>query len=346
MPLNAETDAVLRDLEAAGFDLSSVRQQATNNPLLEKAANSNLGGGILRRSEYVRFVENKNKEVETLQSQVRELAAVHDVVESLKDNQPLYEAALEKIDTLERNMIDAGWNPDEVKALSFHEKAGLSKAVQAAKQLDASSTKEREEPNVPENFDPSKYVTTDELQTVAANLVGGNIVSSLRMQHQIRQAEKLGIEVDDAKVAEFEKNLFTGLQQNKSYEQIADETFGLAAKREELRQQEQQKTIDSEVRKQVAEQLKSAGVSAQSTHITRPQSVMHQMRERYTAADAPKMEGEGGTKVIGGRQVPVNKFGDIEFHKLRGNRQERVDNAMKELEGLSERRPDLFEEVY
>lgn len=344
MALNAETEKILGDLEASGFDLSGIRKQVKGNPLLENAANSKLGGALLRREEYTRFKDEADREAESLRQQVRTLAAAQDHLKTLEGNEDLYRQALEVIQVQRDNLVQAGFDPEEVKNLSFAQEAGLKAAIGQAKEIE---DKEKVMPEKKQVELPDNLVTSDNLQTVAANLIGGNIVSAVDIAHHMMRANRLGIEVDDAMVDKFKQEAFLGLQHGKQLKDVADEVFGIPAKLAEIQKKQQDEANESEVRRRVAEQLKAAGVnSATVASATRGRSTMHQIAERVNSADAPKIEGSGGTRVLGGRTVPVNKDGEVEHYRLRGDRTTRVNNAIKEMEELEGRRPELFEEVY
>lgn len=343
MSLNAETDAILKDLESSGFDLSSVRQQAQRNPVLENVANAKLGGALLRREEYTKYKEAKDAEINNLQKQVRELASAHDSVEGFKGNDALYNAALEKIAVLEENLITQGFDPEEVRNLSHNEKEGLRSAVSQAKTKDEGQPKV-EERKVP---DDKNYLDVEMFQTAAANLIGGNLISTVRIQRALQKADKLGIEITPELERKFEENLLSGAEKQKSFEQIADETFGFSAKEKEMREKQQNELIESKARELAAERLKEAGIP-ESAMRTRPKSIMDSYSGRLGAdANAENaIKGEGGTVLVKGRQLPANKFGDPEYHKLRGDKSTRIQHAMQSMNELQEKRPEMFEDVY
>lgn len=342
MALNAETEAILKDLESSGFDLSTVRTQAKGNPILESAANSKLGGGILRRQEFLQYKTSKDTEVQGLQDKIRELAAAHDSAEGFKGNNELYTAALEKITILEDNLIAEGYNPDEVRGLSFKEKEGLKAATDKAKELEAGNA--RGGKSMPDT-DEKDYVETNQFQQILANVAGGTLIGSMRATNQINRAIRLGIEITDEMLETYEKNLLTGLENKKSYEQIADETFGIAAKLKEVEAANRTKEVDAEVRKQVAEKLKEAGVST-SRSMTSKRGLFGAVKPREVD-ESLIPTGEGGTKIVNGRKVPVNKSGETEYYKLRGGREEgrgaRVAHAIQESTTLEEKYPEVFE---
>lgn len=343
MSLNAETEAILKDLEKDGFDLSSVRSQARSNPLLENRANARLGGNLLRREEFVKYKQTKDEEVANLQKQVRDLASAHDSLGSFQGNDTLYNAALEKIAILEENLIAQGFNPEEVRNLSHTEKEGLKSAVsQAAKKDEVVKEEERKMPT-----DNNDYVGMDEFQTTAANIIGGTLISAVRLQQVFKEADRLGIEITPELARKFEVNLLAGAEKQVPFDQIADETFGFAAKRKENQDKLDNERIESRAREIAAEKLKEAGIPESAVR-TRPQSIMDAYAGRLGAdANAENaMKGEGGTVVVRGRQLPANKFGDPEYHKLRGDKSTRLQHAMQSLNELQEKRPELFEDVY
>jgi hypothetical protein len=340
MPLNAETDAVLKELEASGFDLSSVRQQAQANPLLENIANAKLGGGILRREEYVKFKTQADEEVTSLRQRVRELAANQDALKNFEGNDELYKQALEVIETQRENLVAAGFDPEEVKSLSMKVESGLKSATSKADVLDKEKPKV-EDRTVPNDND---FVKTDELQTVLANLAGGNLIGGMRAQRQLFRAQQLGIEVTDELADKFGENLLKGLQTGKSYDQIADETFGFSAILETKRKEAEDVRVESRARELAAEKLKEAGVSTTSVHVARTRSPMEILATTRGVDADMTLEGSGGHKLINGRKVPVNKDGEVEYHRIRGDRSSRIQHGVETWNKLGQERPDIFED--
>lgn len=341
MPLNKETDAILKELESSGFDLSSIRSQAQKNPVLENVANAKLGGALLRREEYTKYKETKDNEVLQLQNQVRELASAHDSIGSFKGNDALYTAALDKISVLEENLIAQGFDPVEVRALSHNEKEQLREATKQA----IIKEKEQELREVPDN---KNYLDVDTFQTAAANMIGGNLVSTVRIQRQLMKADKLGIEITPELDKKFEQNLLSGAESGKSFEQIADETFGFSAKEAEIRTKEEETRIESRARELTAQRLQEAGIPESTVRTNRTRSIMDSYAGRLgsDASAETSVKGEGGTVLVRGRQLPANKFGDAEFHKLRGDKSTRLQHAMAAMKELEDKRPEMFEDVY
>jgi hypothetical protein len=343
MPLNAETEAILKDLEGDGFDLTSIRQQANHNPILENKANSRLGGGLLRREEYTKYKATADEQVANLQKQVRELAAAHDSVEGFKGNDTLYNAALEKITILEENLIAQGFDPVDVRNLSHQEKEQLKTVVSQAKTKDEAPNEE-ERKQVP-NKD-NDYVDARTLQTTLANLAGGVMLSTVKIQRQLNRADKLGVNITPELETAFERNLLAGLESGKSYETIADETFGFAAIEKANNEKLDNERIETRAREITAEKLKEIGVP-ESAARTRPKSIMDSYTGRLGSDSTENaIKGEGGTILVRGRQLPANKFGDAEFYKLRGDRATRIAHAVASMNELQDKRPELFEDPY
>lgn len=348
MALNAETEAVLKGLEGRGFDLSSVRTQAAGNPLLENAANSELGGGILRREEFTRFKTAKETEVTNLQNRVRELAALHDSLPSFEGNKDLYQAALEKIEVLESNMITDGWKKEDIESLTFNEKSGLARMIAQAKEKEAAAIVKKEGTEVPNDKD---YIDSNTFQLALANGLGGTVLSSIEIQFELDRARQLGVEVTRDKLQEFQRNLMKGFETKKPISEITDETFGLPAIQLAKSKEAEDTRVESRARELAAEQLKEQGIPASRLSRNRPLTPIDTMRTRFTNANGEelKIEGEGGTTVINGRTLPVNKFGNIEHYKLRSGREgvgERVAHASAYMNELEQKKPDLFEEPY
>lgn len=347
MPLNAETEALLKDLEKSGFDMSSVRQQATGNPILENAANSKIGGGILRRKEFETFKTAAETQVTSLQNQLKELASLNSSKGSLEGNPDLHRAALERIEILESNLIKEGYDPQELKDLTFETKSGLARMLTEAPDKAATSSGGGGGQRGGEMADDKDFVTSDILLTSLANNALGGVLGSAQVAFQLRRAEKLGVEITPDMMNKFGENLFNGLQSKKSYEEIANETFGLPEIENKKREEEEIKRIDARARELAAEHLKDAGLpSVRLTSGRQNKSVMDGYRETLAAKSQVEIQGEGGTKVVGGIKLPVNKYDDIEFHKLRGTKADRMAHAVAALREREETHPEEFEEVY
>lgn len=345
---NAATLKIIKDLEDAGFDMNSVKDQANKNPILDRAADSVLGGSLLRRQEFTQFKEQKETEVASLKEQIRNLAANQDNLKNFEEGSELYKAALEVIETQRANLIAAGFEPEEVKQLSFKEETDLKVALNKGAELGNRNTEE--ERRTKEMPDREDYVNAKDFQTVLANVAGGSLVGGLRAQNQLRKAEKLGIEITDSLAENFERNLLSGLEKGKSYEQIADETFGFAAKIEENRKKEEDTRVESRVREQVAQALKDAGVNTVPTTY-RNKGLVNNLRSRELALAGGEdkkldMEGSSGSKLVNGHKLPANKHGDIEYHRLRGSKPDRMQHASAMLGDMIEKNPDLAEELY
>lgn len=348
---NQATMKVLDELKQAGFNVDSIITQAQNNPLQEKQLDASLGTRVLNSDNYTSFAAKSNAKVASLEQQVVDLAAAQDNLKSYEKDSALYNEALKLIQAQRAALIHEGYGEEELRSLSLDIETGLGSIVAKAHGLKEG---EKVVPNNDnnansgqqnQNVDMTKYVTTDDLNKVGANIAFGNLATNAQMVRQMFTASQLGIEITDELAEKFNQNLFEGLQRNKTVEQIADDTFGITAKRTEIQTKKNQEQIDSQVREKVAAALKEHGVA---TPIVAQQkrSIGGTMSRLNNPNATLDVSGEGGSRQIGNLKVPINKNGDIEYYRLRGDSNERITTALANLNHLAETQPQLFEDVY
>lgn len=319
--MNAATRKILDDLKNAGLDVSSIETQASVNPFADKQLDNLLGGGIMRQQEYTRYMNEIKRKETSVQEQVNNLASLHDSVESLKDNDVLYQAALEKITALEDALIESGGNPEEVKKVSFVEKQGLTMAT--------TKKDENAEVNKGDTTMSKNFVDADEFQKGMATMALGSVAVSAKANRLIREAEKLGIDV----TPEMEENLLTGIQNRfgagtATLEQVADEVLGLSKKRIELQQADVDKRIaeaEAKGRAEARAEVEKEFGGAPRRQVGRKEGPVYS-RDRSNLI-LPQNE-NGLKKADDGRiEVPLNAKGEPELFKLRQSRGHRVGTA-------------------
>src|SRR5438128_2254116 len=131
MPISKNTKALLEELKNSGFDpaiITSVENEFNSKPATEQTFDRR----ILANESFQQFRTNKETEINQLKSRVNELSALHDQRSSgaLLDNPDLLKRANERIQALETLLIDEeGYNPEQVKSLSFTEKQEIEKVL-------------------------------------------------------------------------------------------------------------------------------------------------------------------------------------------------------------------------
>lgn len=330
---SAETRKILDDLRKAGLDLSSIDKQLETNPFVDKKADSILGGGILRQEEFTRITNQFKRDNGNLQAQVDKLAALHDNVESFIGEDKVYQAALETIAEMEDIMIVAGHNPEEVKALSYASKSGLSTAINKEKELDKTIDPKvvKKEGDDEMTLDTSKFVDMETYQRSMAQIGTGAVLVADKLNDFKTEARTLGIIITpemNAKLHErVQKEFLTG--QN-SIDNIADQVLGISAKQVEVKEANTQKLIqEAEARGEAkgrTETEKEYG-GAPRRQVGRVESPIYSRMQRQSETIVMPVKSGLVPNAEGKIEVPLNAKGEPELFKLRGDRGTRVGRA-------------------
>lgn len=314
--MDVKTAQFLEDLKSKGFDVAILESQINSNPVLEKQAQNIIGGGILRQQEFSQYMTKTREEKAVLEKQVKELAALHDSAGALEGNTEIYKAALEVIAEQEDLLIKAGFDEEEVKQLSFAKKKGLTDLVTnipSPKIEPVIITKENE--NMANEVDTSKFIDIDTFQTASANNIYGSAALSARINAALRRADKLKIEVKDETINNLAEILRKGVEAGKNIDTVFDETFGFTVT-EKLQQEEAQKKAVEDARALGrSEGLKEAGIPVRRvTHVGPPSPLSNLFESRKVVVEEKKTTpGE----------VIRNAKGEVDYAAMRGSREQR-----------------------
>lgn len=345
--MNENTRKILNDLRSAGLDTSSIENQITRSPILDKQADSIIGGGILRQADYTRYMNDLQVKERNLQTQVNQLASLHDARDS---GVQLPKDTLDAIKDMEEALIATGqFEESSIKALSHKAVSSLNTAVNNRNVQTRVNIQEPIPNNnnnlnnnnnnyLPTGFDPSKFVDADTLRSELANIAYGGIATNMEISAAIDEVKELGIKVDRAKVREFQTNLRNGYEQGKGLDQIVEDTFKVSEARQAKTQVEIENQIKLKVEEQVAERLKEAGVPVtKKFNFGRRHPVLDRKSDVQRNIQAPVANAstvEGTNKEVPppvdtniGNKTPVNKFGDTEIFRTRRGREDRLQAA-------------------
>lgn len=303
---------ILNDLKQAGLDISSLERQILVNPLADKQADLHLGGGILRQSEYTRYMNELQTKEKTINQQINQLASLHDVENSGVE---LSQEQKEAIKKMEEALIATG-EFDEESIRNLSRVAQKPIVVKKDIQPQLQTTRVIEPNNQP---DMSKYVDVNTFQSSLANIAYGGIATTMEINAALDEVKELGIKVDRAKVREFQEKLRTGYEAGKNLDQIVEETFEVSKAMEAKQNAEIENRIKTEADKLVAERLKEAGVPVTNKFQSTRRHVVFDRNKPLNAE--PLKEGEQP------KELPKNKYNDVEVFRGRRSREDRMQAA-------------------
>lgn len=322
------TQKHLNDLKEAGFDISALESQI-QNPILEKQADRLMGGGILRQQEFSQYMTKTTEEKKILEAQVKQLAALHDSADSLVGNDAVYREALELIAKQEAALITAGYDEEEVKALSLSSTTKLTEKLKPENKP-VISNKETEDDMG--KVDLSDYIDNKTFQAAAANQIYGSVALNSKVQAAMLKAQRLGIELTDENVGSIAENLRKTIEAGGTIDDAIDKNFGISAREQVVAEENQKKAVDAARAEGLAEGLKQGGVPRRSVSTEgHPLSKISHVK----AVETEKVTFDN---------VPENKFGDKEIYKTRGNANSRIANAQNFHEKVLARESNLSAE--
>lgn len=312
---------IINDLKAAGLDISSLERQILVNPLADKQADLHLGGGILRQSEYTRYMNDLKTKENTLNQQLNQLASLHDVENSGVQLSEEQKGAIKK---MEDALIATGeFEEESIKSLS---RIAMKPVVNVKKpDINTNLNSNLNQNNNPNNYqqpDLSKYVDVNTLQSSLANMAYGGIATSMEIQAAIDEVRGLGILVDRKRIREFQEKLRTGYEAGKNLDTIVEETFEVSKALEAKTNQEIENRISTETERRLAEKLKEAGVPEVSKFSN---TRRHVLFDRNRKPQDNQQAKEGEEKVV--NELPKNKYNDVEIFRGRRNREDRMQGA-------------------
>lgn len=315
--MNDLTKKHLEDLKRSGFDVSSLESQINTNPVLDKVADNLIGGGILRQREFSQYMTKTSEEKVALEKQVKELAALHDSAGSLQGNDETYKAMLQAIADREELLIKAGFDEEEVKNLSFttgNRENVLNKKVEDKPVVETKV----EEKVVTKPTDDKTYIDVETFQAQQANTIYGNIAMTAKVQGAFDRARELGIKVAPEVSNNLAENVRKGIDAGKTIDTIFDEQFGFSAAEVANREAKHLQDVkDAEARGR-AEAFKEG---PPQRHVSREKHAIFDNISPIKVEDTRKPREE----LL--KDLPRNKFGDVEYRLLRGDKDDRITRA-------------------
>lgn len=340
--MNASTIQHLADLKKAGFDTSSLENQMKGSPILDKRGDALMGGGILRQAEFTKITQDKARLERELNEKVAELARIQTA--GVSENSPAYQAALQVISDQQDLLIKAGFDENEVKALSEKaiEKAGKDiqqqQQQQQSQQQQQTNPQQQQQQQTNENregeMDTSNLLDLDTFQKQTVDNIFGQATLSAKIQHRLNLANRLGIDIPAEKIDNLGLNLRNAVAEGKNIDQFLDEDLGITAKQKEVNDAARQKEIDDARAAGRADGLKEAGVPRRM--VTRTQK--HPIYDNITPRRENGQQQENKEKDDdGSKDVPRNKWGDPEIFRTRGDKHSRIQAAEDYHEKVLER---------
>lgn len=334
--MTPETRKVLNELRNAGFDIRSLETQA-----LDPAKDNKIRGMLLSQEAFGTYQSNKDKEIATYKTQLAQLQSVRNTLSSgaINENSEIVRTLLEKQALLEKNLIDNGFDPADIQEFMGADIQTLKNAVNKVEDVvDSNNNEDNINGNTILNesdeddmskIDMSKYVDTDTMKSTMANVVMGTNAITAKVNRYVREAEKLGIEVDGQKFEEFQLTLVSNLDKGIQPEQTAETFFELTKVRAEQETANQTKLINEAKAAGRAEAMKEFGVPNQRNFKTKNQ---HLLLNRNRKLPNPATAGQDDAE--SDKEITTNKFGDPEVFK---NSRQRADAQMNRVTGAAEK---------
>lgn len=330
------TKKILDDLKKAGINVSSIEQQLQVNPLADRQADAILGGGILRQSDYTRYMNDLQIKENQLSAQVNQLASLHDAQNA---GVQLTEEQKAAVKAMEDALIGTGeFDEASIRSLSHRVLNPTNPVVKPPVQPQQPSQFQ------PTNFQPqqtqidtSKFVDASTMQAALANVAYGGIATNMEINAALDEVRGLGISVDRAKIRTFQEKLRVGYEAGKQLDDILEETFEVSKARQAKQQAEIDNQIKLKVDEQVAERLKEAGVPiTNKLNMRRNHPILDRKRNAPANVQTPNPNNQTGEGDLqnplpvdpnAGNKLPVNRFGDVEIFRGRRTKEDRMQSA-------------------
>lgn len=318
---------ILNDLKAAGIDTSSIERQISIDRLAERQADSLLGGGILRQADYNRYMNELQTRERQIQGQVQQLATLHDAQNTGIE---LPQQALSAIEELEKSLIATGeFDEQSVKNISYQARIPLEKMIKDKQQPAPQPQNINLNPVIPpqSQIDPNQFVDVATFRQAMGNLAYGDIATTMEINARIDEVRALGIPVTRKEIAKLQENLRKNFEGGGNLDQAFEDTFEVSKAVEAKQTAEIEKRIKDETDKRVAEELKNAGVPVTKKFDFGRRHVIFDKNKRTPESAQPpqKVEGQEGDPL--NKELPKNKYGDVEIFRSRRGRDERMQNA-------------------
>jgi hypothetical protein len=352
MPVSKNVETLLDTLTKYKVNpqtIASLRKDLDSN----KAASGYLDAGIIRRNQFTEYISKTEKEKKELQTQITELATLHDAAGSTSIDPTLVQSLTEKIAAIEDYLIEQGYDEDEVRNISFKEKTALTESLrnenlQAQQTIDDTVIKKEEEEDMPNGKYVDEETFKTNLQTSVADMTLNQMQIQSEISRQIRRYEKLyGREVDESLVDNFTATVVDSILkgEQKTVPQIAESHFKISEREEKNREEEFNQRLETARREERAKVLRETGVPARTSARTGGSPIFRTQKfETSTTAQTDQTSQQvtnpppnppsnqdapaGMVKLANGKTVPVNKEGVPEYFRGRRSQDERVESGV------------------
>lgn len=315
--MNAQSQKIIADLEAAGFDMSSLRNQMLADPIKDRKADGTFDG-LLRQSEFSRMASETARVKQEYENKMKGLASAHDSVNHLPVGSAAHTAMKTIIDDYEKDLIEAGFSEESVKALSVEKLGKLDEALKSI-QVEEPNTNINNRGNEMPNKDTKDYVDTNMLRTVAGQTAMGSILIGMQVNALEKELASYGINPTPQQVQQLAKTLESHLvHPEKNAETAFDEVFKLSEIRITKAKEADDNRLKSEYERGRADQMKEDGIPARQ----RTKLIKHAILDSKTIGQnaiktkSDSMLDEHGN--VDPAKLPRNADGVIERFKIRG----------------------------
>lgn len=323
--MDQKTKDFLDGLRKDGFDVSTLEAQIVNNPVLEAKAKASIGGSVLRQDAFTRQMQEANKSKTDYENKVRELAAAHDSADLLKGNDTAYAAALEVIANQEKLLIEAGYDEEQIKELSYKD-LKLSPEKKDDKVI---PQKEKEEDKDVADKN-TNFIDADTLERQSEMSVYASVYTNALVNAAIAEAREIGVEVSRDKILSVTKELKRRVDGGEKVDAIIDNHFGLDVGRGVYEKATRDKEIANARAEGKAEGLKENGVPTR--RVTR-------LGESPITARNIGRTPVREVKEDDNKEISRNKYGDAEVYRTRRDSSSRIERQIihmdKVLEGTN-----------
>lgn len=324
--MDKKTEEFLADLKADGFDVSTLETQINTNPVLEAKAKAKIGGSVLRQDAFTRQMQEANASKTNYENKVRELAAAHDSADLLKGNDTAYAAALEVIANQEKLLIDAGYDEEQIKELSYKD----LKLTPAKKDEVVIPPTKVEDTKVAVQ-DDKNYIDADTLAKQSEMGVYVSVHTNALVNAALAEAQEIGVKVPREKILSVTSELKRRVDAGEQVSNIIDDHFGLTTGRDVYAKATRDKEIADARAEGKAEGFKESGVPARKvTKLGGQHSILDNKDIRRVNAH------EKATEDKKFEDLPKNKYGDVEVFRLRRDSSSRIDRAMNYMDKVVE----------
>lgn len=336
--MKPETQKILDDLKKAGFNTSSIEQQIAVNPVLDKASDMILGDGILRQSQYTVYMNQFNREKADMEKQIKELATAHDSHQFINPNDATkLKESLDYIKQLEDSLIATGqFTEESVRSASMMAGKGLQELIDNAGKApvvdsNINNNNNANRGNMPDNFDPTKFVDATTLNQSLANVGMGSVLTARQISVAEQELARLGIQNTPDLETKLQQNLFRELsREGGSVQSAFDLTYDLPTIRATKQKEAQDKLISDAFERGKAEAAKDGGIPSRNSQ----RLVLHPIIDRNSKLQNAIRTAEGDKKSfvtaegnIDPAALPKNEKGEVNRFMLRGDRASRVASA-------------------